>query len=87
MTRSRRILLTALSTLAAVVLLLWVWNRGAVVREETAPDYLHLGQVYAGSTVEFSARFLVPSHRHPLDTAFERVLKRAPPSCTHVAST
>jgi hypothetical protein len=34
--------------------------------------------VHAGSTVEFSARFLVSSHKHPFDDLFDRVLKWTP---------
>lgn len=67
-------------SLAVLVLGLWFWNRTVVVREDAGPDHFQLGRVHVGSTVEFSARFLVSSRQHPLDAMFERVLKGLPQS-------
>jgi len=80
MNTASRTLIAISVTLVVVVLALWFTNRGAVVREDTAPDNLQLGAVHAGATVEFSARFLVSSRRHPFDVFFERVLDRMPQS-------
>jgi len=78
MRTTRKTWVVVLSTLVALPLALWLWNWTVLIEEQTAPDYFQLGQVYAGSTVEFSARFLVSSREHPLDAFFNRVLKRLP---------
>ena len=78
MRTTRKTLIGVLSVLVALPLALWLWNYTALIQEETVPDQFHLGQVYAGSTVEFSARFLVSSREHPLDAFFSRVLERLP---------
>jgi len=78
MKTSRKTLVVVLSALVALPLALWLWNSTALIQEETTPDYFQLGQVYAGSTVEFSALFLVSSRDHPLDAFFSRVMKRLP---------
>jgi len=75
---TRKSLVVVLSTMVALPLALWLWNRTALIQEQTAPDYYQLGHVDAGSTVEFSARFLVSSREHPFDALFNRVLERLP---------
>ncbi len=71
---------------ALLVLLLWFCNRAAVVREDTSPDTFDLGKLHVGSTVEFSAKFLVSSHKHPFDDLFDRMLKWAPQAWSQTLS-
>jgi hypothetical protein len=78
MRTTRKTLVVVLATLIAVPLLLWLWNRTVLIQEETAPDFYQLGHVDAGSTVEFSARFLVSARDHPFDAFFNRVLEQLP---------
>jgi hypothetical protein len=85
--RTRRgILIIVLSGLAALILLGWFWNRFAVVPEDAMPDHFELGRAYVGSTVEFSARFLDSSRKHPVDAAFERIAKSLPQAWSSLLS-
>ena len=84
--RTTRSLLIILSSLATLIFLVWFWNRAVLVDEKTAPDHFNLGKVYVGSTVEFSARFLVSSSQHPADALFERIVKWFPQSWSPVFS-
>ena len=78
MRAKRATLIRILSGLALIVLLLWFWNRPAVVRENTQPDHFEVGKIYAGSTIELSAQFLTPSGKHRMDELFDRVKAWAP---------
>lgn len=79
-------LIIILGSLTALILLVWCANRFVVVREDAMPDHFYLGKVYVGSTVEFSARFLVSSRKHPFDAGFERMVKWLPQSWSPMLS-
>src|SRR5437667_10233720 len=61
--RSHRIKWAAVLLLVVGFGLVWFWLRNASVREDSMPDHLNLGSVYAGSTIELSARFLTSARK------------------------
>src|ERR1044071_1800137 len=78
MSKARRRTMLVVGAALAFLLTLWLCNEFALVREQASPNEFDLGTVYTGSTVEFSAKFLVSSGQHPLDALFERVVRRLP---------
>ena len=80
MKKARKRALIAGLAIASAVLCILGWNELALVPERASPDEFQLGTVYVGSTVEFSAKFLVSANKHPFDVLFERITKHLPAS-------
>src|SRR5207249_11553913 len=86
MLRSHRIKCAAALCLVVGFGLVWFWLRNASVREDSMPDHLNLGSVYAGSTIELSARFLTSARKPRIDALFESLVGRCPSTWQPVLS-